>query len=56
MLPTESEVLTIRLARMKYLIDALEAACAVTEEQRQAFLKLKAEMAAARETLKAPRG
>ena len=49
---TEAEVLAARLARMKTLIDALEDECSNSEEQHQRFLRLKAELAAARLALK----
>jgi hypothetical protein len=50
--PTEAEILAARLARMKTLIDALEDECSTSEEQRQRFLRLRAELAAARLALK----
>jgi hypothetical protein len=49
--PSESEILAARLARMSTLIDALQQACAESEEDRELFLKLKQEIAAARFTL-----
>jgi hypothetical protein len=41
-----------RLARVKTLIDELEQVCSESEDQRAVFLKLKRELAAAREALK----
>jgi hypothetical protein len=49
--PSESELLAARLARMKGLLDSLEMVCARSGEHRELFLKLKAEMNAAREAL-----
>ena len=49
--PSESEILAARLARMKALIESLEDACSASAEQRETFLRLKQEMAAAREAL-----
>ena len=43
----ESELLAARLARMKALIESLEAECSQSAEQRETFLKLKRELAAA---------
>jgi len=51
-MPSESEILAARLARMKSLIDSLELACAEGAEHRELFLKLRAEMNAARGALK----
>ncbi len=51
MAPSESEILAARLARMNTLIDALQQACAESAEDRELFLKLKQEIAAARFTL-----
>ena len=51
MSPSESELLAERLARMKLLIESLEAECSQTAEQRETFLKLKREMDAARQSL-----
>ena len=53
-MPSESEILATRLARMKSLIEALEAACSQSSEQREMFVKLKQEMDAARAALKTP--
>jgi hypothetical protein len=36
--PSESEVLAIRLARMKSLIESLERVCSDSAEQRDLFL------------------
>jgi hypothetical protein len=49
--PSESEILAARLARMKGLIDSLEKVCSDSVEQKQFFLKLRAEMNAARDAL-----
>jgi hypothetical protein len=49
--PSESEILAARLARMNTPIDALQQACAESEEDREPFLKLKQELASARFTL-----
>ena len=49
--PSESEILAARLARMKGLIDSLEEVCSQSAEQQQLFLKLRAEMKAARDAL-----
>jgi hypothetical protein len=51
-MPTEAEILNARLARMRVLLDSLEAVCAASEEQRAIFLKLKREMDAATAALK----
>ena len=50
--PSESEILGARLARMKNLIDSLEKVCSESDEQREMFIKLRQEMAAARAVLK----
>lgn len=50
-MPPESDILAARLARMKNLIDSLEKACSESTQQRDLFLKLKQEMAAARAAL-----
>ena len=50
-MPTEAEVLAIRLARIKYLIDSLEAACSRSAEQRDTFQKLRQELQSVRESL-----
>jgi hypothetical protein len=50
--PPEPELLAVRLARMKRLIDSLEKVCSDSAEQQQLFLKLRAEMQAARDALK----
>jgi hypothetical protein len=50
--PPESEIAAARLARMKALVDALEKACADSDEQHENFLKLRAELQAARDALK----
>jgi hypothetical protein len=48
---TEVEVLAARLARIKAMVDTLERVSAEGAEQRDIFLKLKAELSAARETV-----
>jgi hypothetical protein len=50
--PSDSEILAARLARMTFLIDSIEQACSESEEQREMFLKLRQETAAARAALK----
>jgi hypothetical protein len=50
--PSESEILAARLARMKTLVDALENACSESADQHELFLKLRAEMQAARDALR----
>jgi hypothetical protein len=54
--PSQSEILAARLTRMNNLIDALQEACAQSDEQRELFRKLKQEMVAARADLKAAAG
>jgi hypothetical protein len=51
-MPTEAEILAARLARMKRLIEILDTVTSRTAEQQEAFIKLKHEMAAMRESLK----
>ncbi len=46
-MPTEAEILAIRLARMRVLLDSLEAVSARNAEQHDIFVKLKLEMDAA---------
>jgi hypothetical protein len=48
MAPSESELLTLRLARMKNLVESLEHAALDSAEQRALFLSLKQEMEAVR--------
>jgi hypothetical protein len=43
-MPTEAEILAGRLARLKPLIESLEAECAQSEEAQVNFDKLKREM------------
>ena len=50
---TGLELLAARLARMKTLLDALEPACATAIWSREQYLKLQAELTAARATLNA---
>ena len=51
-MPTPAEDLAARLIRMKILIDKLEHACAETDEQREAFARLHAEIEEARRALR----
>jgi hypothetical protein len=51
MTPFEADLLAARLARMKYLIDALEVISVGTAEQRDLFLRLKQDLEAARLTV-----
>jgi hypothetical protein len=51
-MPSESELLEARLGRMKRLLDTLEDACSNSREHQKLFLKLREEIAAAREGLK----
>jgi hypothetical protein len=50
--PTESELLAARLARMKFLVDALEVECGTGQAIRENFLKLKREIEQARAALR----
>jgi hypothetical protein len=50
--PSQDEILLARLTRMKYLIDALEAACGESKDLQEIFVKLKHEMEAARASLR----
>jgi hypothetical protein len=52
MIPSESELVAIRLTRMKNLVEALEAACAQGIGQQKNFLKLKQELEAVRAVVK----
>jgi hypothetical protein len=49
---TEAEVLAIHLARIKYLLDNLEATGLPNAEQRDTFQKLRQELQSARDLLK----
>ena len=51
-MPPESEIVAVRLARMKDLIAELEKECAVHADNHEKFAKLKAELDAARAGLK----
>jgi hypothetical protein len=51
-MPTEAEILAARLARIKVLIDSLDAVTGRTAEQQAAFIKLKQEIEAVRESLR----
>ena len=55
MSPSESEMLAARLARMKALIESLEAECSQSAEQRETFAKLKREMDTAQQSLRSAR-
>ena len=50
--PSETEILAARLARIKNLIEDLERECSDSAAQHALFLKLKQEMDAARAGLK----
>lgn len=45
-------MLVARLSRMKALVDSLEQVCGTGAEQHELFLKLRAEMKAARDALR----
>lgn len=51
-MPTKAEVLAIRLARIKYLLDSLEPAYLRSPEQRDTFQKVQQELQSARDSLK----
>lgn len=51
-MPTEPELMAVRLARMKSLVDVLERECLKSVDQRDNFLKLKRELDAARDALR----
>jgi hypothetical protein len=51
-MPTEAEVLAIRVARIKYLLDSLEAASSRSPQRRDTFQKLQQELQSARDVLK----
>jgi hypothetical protein len=50
-MPSESDILAARLARIKHLIDSLENACATSAKIQETFAKLHGEMEAARDTV-----
>ena len=52
MAPAEAEMLAVRLARMKVLVESLEANYAETAEQRDTFAKLHRELAECCKSLK----
>jgi hypothetical protein len=54
-MPSEAEILAARLARIKQLVEGLEAVCSHIPEQRESFVKLKRELDAVREALKPPK-
>ena len=49
---TESEMLAARLARMKVLVESLEAECSHTAEVRDTIMKLKRELDESKKALK----
>ena len=51
-MPTEAELLAVRLTRINHLIKVLDGVTGRTDEQENAFQKLKQEMKAVRESLK----
>lgn len=51
-MPSDTELLAARLARMKTLVARLEDICSENEEQRDACARLNAEIEAARAALK----
>ena len=51
-MPSESELVALRLARIKTLISELEKECAAHADNHEKFAKLKAELDAARKDLK----
>jgi hypothetical protein len=51
-LPTEAELLALRLTRIKQLIEVLEGVTGRTVEQEDACQKLKQEMRSVRESLR----
>jgi hypothetical protein len=51
-MPPESELLAARLARMKFLVDALEVECGAGRDIQENFLKLKREIEQARAALR----
>jgi hypothetical protein len=50
--PTEAEMLVARIARMKALVDALEAECHTSERAHRRFMDLKTELEALTHKLK----
>jgi len=52
MAPAEAEMLAVRLARVKVLVESLEANYAETAEQRDTFAKLHRELAECYKSLK----
>ena len=54
MSPSEAELLALRLARMKQLIDDLERECSNSAEQREKFRQLKQELKKAGRTVQPP--
>ena len=51
-MPTEAELLKVRIARIKALLAELERECDTSAEAQETFRKLKAELDAARASLK----
>jgi hypothetical protein len=48
---SEAELVAARLARMKGLIESLEQVCACSDNEKEKFVKVKAELQAARAEL-----
>ena len=44
-MPTDAELVAMRLARIKFLIDSLESVSSVSAQERDRFEKLRAEVA-----------
>jgi len=51
-MPSESDLLTLRLSRIKALIDTLEEVCSNSREHRETFVAIRTELTAARDGLK----
>ena len=51
-MPTEADILAARLTRIKQLIEVLDSVMGRTAEQQAAFVRLKQEITAVRESLK----
>ena len=51
-LPTEAELLAARITRIKLMLATLERECGATLDANRTFLKLKAELDVARESLR----
>ena len=50
-MPSESEILAARLARIKHLVDSLESACETSARIQDTFARLHSEMDAAQDTV-----